>query len=132
MQSPLGKLLSQKFGAVNFSIRWCQVDLSQQKCLCFDMDIKHEDALPLLLNCGLYQVATQHQCPSAEAFRAEFLLMEIETRWNHWNKVVAQQMIPKEGSYESTPVCAKPSYWRRRDDGEFIHEFTWKWTAYVE
>ena len=33
---------------------------------------------------------------------------------------------------ESTPVCAKLSYWRRRDDGEFIHEFTWKWTAYVE
>ena len=23
---PLGKLMSQKFGAVNFSIRWCQVD----------------------------------------------------------------------------------------------------------
>ena len=36
-------------------------------------------------------------------------------------------------SYESTPVCAKPSYWMRRDDGgEFIHEFTWKWTAYIE
>ena len=34
--------------------------------------------------------------------------------------------------YESTPVCAKPSYWMRRDDGEFIHEFTWKWTDYVE
>ena len=34
--------------------------------------------------------------------------------------------------YESTPVCAKPSYWMRRDDGEFIHEFTWKWTAYIE
>ena len=97
VQSPLGKLLSQKFGAVNFSIRWCQVDLSQQKCLCFDMDIKHEDALPLLLDCGLCQVATQHQCPSAEAFRAEFLLTEIETRRDHWNKVVAQQMIPKEG-----------------------------------
>ena len=31
--------------------------------------------------------------------------------------------------YESTPVCAKPSYWMRRDDSEFIHEFTWKWTA---
>ena len=34
--------------------------------------------------------------------------------------------------YESTPVCAKPSYWMRRDDGEFIHEFTWKWTAFIE
>ena len=97
VQSPLGKLLSQKFGAVNFSIRWCQVDLSQQKCLCFDIDIKHEDALPVLLNCDPCQVAIQHQCPSAEAFRAEIPLTEIETRRDHWNKVVAQQMIPKEG-----------------------------------
>ena len=46
-QSALGKLLKQKVGAVNFSIRWCQVDLSQQKCLCFDIDIEHEDSLPL-------------------------------------------------------------------------------------
>jgi hypothetical protein len=97
VQSLLGKLLSQKFGAVNFSIRWCQVDLSQQKCLCFDIDIKHEDALPLLLNSDLCQVAIQHLCPSAEAFRADFPLTENETRRDHWNKVVAQQMIPKEG-----------------------------------
>jgi hypothetical protein len=34
--------------------------------------------------------------------------------------------------YESAPVCGKPSHWMRRDDGEFIHEFTWKWTVYVE
>ena len=98
VQSPLGKLLNQKLGAVNFSIRWCQVDLSQQKkCLCFDIDIKHEDALPIMLNDDLCQVAIQHQCPSAEAFRAEIPLTEIETRRDHWNKVVAQQMIPKEG-----------------------------------
>jgi hypothetical protein len=62
VQSPLVKLLSQKFGAVNFSIRWCQVDLSQQSCLCFDTDINHEDALPLLLKYDLCQVAIQHQC----------------------------------------------------------------------
>ena len=97
VQSPLGKLLNQKLGAVNFSIRWCQVDLSQQKCLCFDIDIKHEDALPIMLNDDLCQVAIQHQCPSAEVFRAEIPLTEIETRRDHWNKVVAQQMIPKEG-----------------------------------
>ena len=42
-------------------------------------------------------MAIQHQCPSAEAFRAEIPLTEIETRRDHWNKVVAQQMIPKEG-----------------------------------
>ena len=42
-------------------------------------------------------VAIQHQCPSAEAFRAEIPLTEIETRRDHWNKVVAQQMIPEEG-----------------------------------
>ena len=36
-----------------------------------------------------------------------------------------------ETNYGNTPVCAKPSYWMRRDDSEFIHEFTWKWTAYV-
>ena len=89
--------MSQKFGAVNFLIRWCQVDLSKQKCLCFDSDIKHEDALPLLLYDDLCQVAIQHQCPSAEAFRAEIPLTEIETRRDHWNKVVAQQLIPKEG-----------------------------------
>ena len=97
VRSPLIKLLSQKFGAVNFSIRWCQVDLSQQKCLCFDIDIKHEETLPVLLNCDLCQVAIQHQCPSAEAFRAEVPLTEFETRRDHWNKVIAQQMIPKEG-----------------------------------
>ena len=96
-QSALCKLLRQKVGAVNFSIRWCQVDLSQQKCLCFDIDLKHEDSLPLLLHCDSCQVAIQHQCPSAEAFRADIPLTEIETRRDHWNKVIAQQMIPKEG-----------------------------------
>ena len=79
-QSALGKLLKQKVGAVNFSIRWCQVDLSQQKCLCFDIDIEHEDSLPLLLHCDSCQVVIQHQCPSAEAFRADIPFTEIETR----------------------------------------------------
>ena len=62
VQSPLVKLLSQQLGVVNFSIRRCQVELSQQKCLCFDTDINHEDALPLLLKYDLCQVAIQHQC----------------------------------------------------------------------
>ena len=87
----------QKVGAVNFSIRWCQVDRSQQKCLCFDIEIKHEDSLPLSLNCDPGQVVIQHQCPSAEDFRADVSLTEVETRRDHWNKVIAQQMIPKEG-----------------------------------
>ena len=79
-QSALGQLLKQQVGAVNFSIRWCQVDLSQQECLCFDIDIKHEDSLPLLLQCDPCQVVVQHQCPSAEDFRADVSLTEIETR----------------------------------------------------
>jgi hypothetical protein len=33
----------------------------------------------------------------AETFRAEVPITEIETRRDHWNKVIAQQMIPKEG-----------------------------------
>ena len=96
-QSSLVQLLKQKVGAVNFSIRWCQVDRSQQKCLCFDIEIKHEDSLPLSLDCDLGQVVIQHQCPSAENFRADVSLTEVETRRDHWNKVIAQQMIPKEG-----------------------------------
>ena len=96
-QSSLIRLLKQKVGAVNFSIRWCQVDRSQQKCLCFDIEIKHEDSLPLSLNCDPGQVVIQHQCPSAEDFRADVSLTEVETRRDHWNKVIAQQMIPKEG-----------------------------------
>ena len=96
-QSSLVRLLRQKVGAVNFSIRWCQVDRSHQKCLCFDIEIKHEDSLPLSLNCDLGQVVIQHQCPSAEDFRADVSLTEVETRRDHWNKVIAQQMIPKEG-----------------------------------
>ena len=79
-QSALGQLLKQQVGAVNFSIRWCQVDLSQQECLCFDIEIKHEDSLPLLLQCDPCQVVVQHQCPSAEDFRADVSLTEIETR----------------------------------------------------
>ena len=96
-QSSLIRLLKQKVGAVNFSIRWCQVDRSQQKCLCFDIEIKHEDSLPLSLDCDPCQVVIQHQCPSAEDFRADVSLTEVETRRDHWNKVIAQQMIPKEG-----------------------------------
>ena len=95
--SPLVKSLRQKFGAVNFSIRWCQVDASQQKCLCFDIDTKYENELPFSLDCDSYQVTIQHQCPLAETFRAEIPITEIETRRDHWNKVIAQQMIPKEG-----------------------------------
>ena len=96
-QAPLVKSLRQKFGAVNFSIRWCQVDASQQKCLCFDINIKYENELPFSLDCDSYQVTIQHQCPLAETFRAEIPITEIETRRDHWNKVIAQQMIPKEG-----------------------------------
>ena len=96
-QSPLVQLLRREVGAVNFSIRWCQVDRSQQKCLCFDIEIKHEDSLPFSLDCDPGQVVIQHQCPSAEDFRADVSLTEVETRRDHWNKVIAQQMIPKEG-----------------------------------
>ena len=129
-QSVLGKLLRQKVGAVNFSIRWCQVDLSQQKCLCFDIDIKHEDSLPLLLHCDSCQVAIQHQCPSAEAFRADVPLTEIETRRDHWNKVIAQQMIPKEGrishiSFEQDKKqSAKRYYDLRTTVIDSMHDYT--------
>jgi len=95
--SPLVKSLRQEFGAVNFSIRWCQVDASQQKFLCFDINIKYENELPFSLDCDSYQVTIQHQCPLAETFRAEIPITEIETRRDHWNKVISQQMIPKEG-----------------------------------
>ena len=71
--------------------------MSQQKCLCFDIDIKHEDNLPIPLCCDSCQVTIQHQCPIAETFRAEVPITEIETRRDHWNKVIAQQMVPKEG-----------------------------------
>ena len=80
VQSPIGKRLSLKFDAVNCFLHWCQVDVPQQKFQCFGIDIKHGDALPLLMNCGLCQVKTQHQCPSAEAVRAEFFSYGD---WNH-------------------------------------------------
>ena len=93
----LAEILHKQLGAVNFSLRWCQVDVSQHKCLCFDIDIKHEESLPILLHCESFQLTVQHQCPSADTFRAEIPLTESETRRDHWNKVIAQQMIPKEG-----------------------------------
>ena len=111
-------------------MRWCQVDLSQQRCLCFDIDIKHEEALPLLLHCDPCQVAIQHQCPSAEAFRAEIPLIEIETRRDHWNKVIAQQMIPKEGrvshiSFEQDKKqSAKRYYDLRTTVIDSMHDYT--------
>ena len=50
-----------------------------------------------MLNDDLCQVAIQHQCPSAEAFRAEIPLTEIELEETIGTKLFAQQMIPKEG-----------------------------------
>lgn len=41
-QTPLAVTLHQQLVAVSFSLRWCQVDASQHKRLCFDIDIKHE------------------------------------------------------------------------------------------
>ena len=96
-QSPLVKLLRKDFGAVNFTIRWCQVDQSQQKCLCFDIDIQHEDALPISASCETLPITIHHQCPAAENFRSEVSLTEFETRREHWNKVITMQMVPKEG-----------------------------------
>ena len=96
-QSPLVKFLQEEFSAVNFTSRWCQVDQSQQKCLCFDIDIQHEDTLPISAKCETHPVIIYHQCPTAEAFRSEVSLTEFETRRDHWNKVIALQMIPKEG-----------------------------------
>ena len=51
--------------------------------------------MPLLMNCDLCQVETQRQCPSAEAVRTEFFLTAIATIRDHWNKIVAHQLIPK-------------------------------------
>ena len=96
-QTPLAEILHEQLGAVSFSLRWCQVDASQHKCFCFDIDFKHEGSLPLSLHCESFQLTVQHQCPSADAFRAEIPLTESETRRGHWNKVTAQQLIPKEG-----------------------------------
>ena len=93
--SPIGKRLSLKFDAVNCFLRWCQVDVPQQKFQCFGIDIKHGDALPLFMNCDLCQVKTQHQCPSAEAVRAEIFLSAIRTIRDPWYKIVAHQLIPK-------------------------------------
>ena len=58
----------------------------------------------------------------------------LHTMWMPTRELtaVAQTSPCRYHLYESTPVCAKPSCWMRRDDGEFIHEFTWKWTAYIE
>ena len=95
VQSPIGKRLSLKLDAVSWFLHWCQIDVPQQKCYCVGIDIKHGDALPLLTNCDLCQVETQHQCPSAEAFRAESLLTAIGTIRDPWNKIVAHQLIPK-------------------------------------
>ena len=47
--------------------------------------------------CDMHPIVVHHQCPSAEAFRAEVSLTEYETRRDHWNNVITQQMIPKEG-----------------------------------
>ena len=91
------KLLRKDFGAVNFTIRWCQVDQLQQKCLCFDIDIQHEDALPISASCETLPITIHHQCPAAENFRSEVSLTEFETRREHWNKVITMQMVPKEG-----------------------------------
>ena len=95
--SPLVKMLRKDFGAVNFTVRWCQVDQSQQKCLCFDIDIQHEDALPISTWCDNLPITIHHQCPAAENFRSEVSLTEFETRRDHWNKVITMQMVPKEG-----------------------------------
>ena len=95
--SPLVKLLQKDFGAVNFTIRWCQVDQSQQKCLCFDIDIQHEDALPIPAMCETLPITIHHQCPAAENSRSEVSLTEFETRREHWNNVITMQMVPKEG-----------------------------------
>ena len=96
-RSPLVKILRKDFGAVNFTVRWCQVDQSQQKCLCFDIDIQHEDALPISALCENLPITIHHQCPAAENFRSEVSLTEFETRREHWNKVITMQMVPKEG-----------------------------------
>ena len=85
---------------------------------------------PLLLHCDPCQVAIQHQCPSAEAFRAEIPLNEIETRRDHWNKVIAQQMIPKEGrvshiSFEQDKKqSAKRYYDLRTTVIDSMHDYT--------
>ena len=96
-QSPIIQILQQHLGAVNFFTRWCQVNLAQQRCLCFDIEVQHEDTLPISIESDMHPIVVHHQCPSAEAFRAEVSLTEYETRRDHWNNVITQQMIPKEG-----------------------------------
>ena len=132
-QSPIVQTLQQHFGAVNFSTRWCQVNLAQHRCLCFDIDVKHEDTLPISLESEMHPIVIHHQCPSAEAFRAEVSLTEHETRRDHWNNVISQQMIPKEGrvSHISFEKDKKQSARRYYDLSSTVVDFLPEYTNII-
>ena len=118
---------------VNFSTRWCQVNLAQHRCLCFDIDVKHEDTLPISLESEMHPIVIHHQCPSAEAFRAEVSLTEHETRRDHWNNVISQQMIPKEGrvSHISFEQDKKQSARRYYDLSSTVVDFLPEYTNII-
>ena len=68
--------------------------------------------------------------PTPKAFRAEVPITEIETRRDHWNKVIAQQMIPKEGrvshiSFEHDRKQAARRYYNLRTTIiDSMHDYT--------
>ena len=132
-QSPIIQTLQQHLGAVNFSTRWCQVNLAQQRCLCFDIDVQHEDSLPISIESDMHPIVIHHQCPSAEAFRAEISLTEYETRRDHWNNVITQQMIPKEGrvSHISFEQDKKQSARRYYDLSSTVVDFLPEYTNII-
>ena len=80
VHSALADHLHKNFNAVSFSIRWCQVNEAEVKCLCFDIAVQHEPELPLMTCCGEHQIVVQHQCPAADTYRAEVPLTVVKRR----------------------------------------------------
>ena len=115
VQSILADHLHQNFGAVSFSSHLCQVNESQIKCLCFDIEVMHESNVPFVTHCGTLQLTVQHQCPVADPFRAELPLVENETRRDHWNKVIAEQIWSPLGGESATYQLLKTKNWRHED-----------------
>ena len=78
VQSPLADQLNRHFGAVSFSLRWCQVDASQHRCLCFDIDVKHESSLPLPIHCESFQLTVNTNALVRILFERSSLLLKAK------------------------------------------------------
>ena len=82
------KFLHKQLQADKFHIDWIENEGEDEKCLCFEISIEHEAALPILIDSGQQLVTINYCGPRSKSIQTGFVSKPCETKFEHWQAVI--------------------------------------------